>query len=177
MSQPATKLSSRTRNAIRESTLCKFPFADGLRCRMLRHPSHPTLCPFHARTELQLRESHSLGRELATTISDDFMTATDINHALGKLYTAVAQDRIPPRNAATMAYIGQLLLNSVPGVKSEFRFSYKFDQWNQMLQNTNPLSPSPQPSISPSDERVVAGLQTGALKDAAEEKDGRTNMK
>ena len=63
---------------------------------MLRHPSHPSLCPFHARAELQLRESHGLGAELATTISGDFMTATDISHALGKLYTAVAQDRIPP---------------------------------------------------------------------------------
>src|SRR5262249_9540235 len=76
MSRPQTQLSrttqsksARTRFAANESQLCKFPFADGRRCRMLRHPSHPSLCPFHARAELQLRESRSLGAELPTTIS------------------------------------------------------------------------------------------------------------
>jgi hypothetical protein len=150
MSQSTPKLSSRTRNAVRESSLCKFPFSDGRRCRMLRHPSHPTLCPFHARAELQLRESATLGTELSTTISGNFLTATDINHALGKLYTAVAQDRVPARTAATMAYIGQLLLNSIPGIKSEYKFCYKFDQWRSMLADTQPLSPplslTPEPS-------------------------------
>jgi len=170
VSQPVTKLSSRTRNAIRESTLCKFPFADGRRCRMLRHPSHPSLCPFHARAELQLRESHRLGAELATTISGDFMTATDINHALGKLYTAVAQDRIPARNAATLAYIGQLLLSSDPSVKTECKFSYKFDQWNDMLGKTKPLSPSPHVAPSPAAETSSAPSdQLQAVENGTEE--------
>jgi hypothetical protein len=30
---------------------CQFPFADGRRCRMLRHKDHPSLCLFHARDE------------------------------------------------------------------------------------------------------------------------------
>ena len=51
----STTTNSRSRNAANESNLCQFPFADGRRCRMLRHPSHPCLCFFHARTESQLK--------------------------------------------------------------------------------------------------------------------------
>jgi len=138
-----SKSSSHSRAAARESVLCQFPFADGRRCRMLRHPGHPSLCIFHARAELQLLESDRLGTELGQTLTRDFMTATDVNHILGKLYTAFAQNRISPRNAATLAYIGQLLLASVNGIKSEFKFSYKFDQWNEMNRNATPLSPPP----------------------------------
>ena len=54
------------------------------------------------------------------------MTATDVNHILGKLYTAVAQNRV---------------LTSVGGAKSEFKFSYKFEQWKEMSRNATPLSP------------------------------------
>ena len=137
--------SSRNRNAVKDSSLCQFPFNDGRRCRMLRHPGHPSLCIFHARAELQLLESERLGTELAQTLTGDYMTATDVNHILGKLYTAVAQNRVSSRNAATLAYIGQLLLTSVGGIKSEFKFSYNFDQWNQMSQKATHLSP-PQPA-------------------------------
>lgn len=133
--------SARTRFAVNESGLCKFAFADGRRCRMLRHPAHPYLCLTHAHSELQLQESGRLGTELSQTLTGDFMTATDVNHVLGRLYTAIAQDRIPPRNAATLAYVGQLLLQSVAGVKSEFTFAYNFDQWNDLLDKAKPLSP------------------------------------
>ena len=162
MSRPQTQLSrttqpksARTRFASHESELCKFPFSDGRRCRMLRHPAHPNLCPFHARTDLQLRESASLGTELSTTISGDFMTNTDINHVLGKLYTAVAQDRVPARNAANLAYIGQLLLQSVAGLKTEFKFAYSYEEWKRMDNEAQPLSSPPAlsaPSVNTSSE-------------------------
>jgi len=77
-----TNKSSRSRAAIKESKLCQFPFADGRRCRMLRHPAHPCLCLFHARAESQLIETENVGSELAQTISGDFMTATDIDYAM-----------------------------------------------------------------------------------------------
>jgi hypothetical protein len=158
-SRAHTRTSSRNRNAIKPAaSLCKFPFADGRRCRMLRYPGHPHLCLFHARAELQQLEAARLGTELGQTLTGDFTTATDINHALGRLYTAIAQGRIPARTAATMAYVGQLLLQSVNGVKSEFKFSYNFDQWYKMQQGAKPLSPAPT-FAPPTEPRVVAGLQ------------------
>ena len=89
---------SRSRITTSESSLCQFSFADGRTCRMFRQHDHPSLCIFHARAERQIAESDGLGSELAATLTGRFMTATDINYALGKLYKAIAQNRIPPRN-------------------------------------------------------------------------------
>jgi len=94
---------------------------------MLRHPGHARLCLFHARAESQLVETENFGSELAQTISGDFMTAIDIDYAMGRLYTAVAQDRIPIRSANALARIGRIMLGTIPGIKTQFPFSYKFE--------------------------------------------------
>ncbi len=94
------------------------------------------------------------------------MTAADVNHLLGKLYTFVAQNRVWSRNAATLAYIGQLLLTSVGGIKSEFKFSYKFDLWIEMNRNATPLSTPqsvqgpPSDAPDPNAPTVIAANQT-----------------
>ena len=74
--------------------LCHFSYSDGRRCRMLRHREHPGLCPFHSREERQRIESERIGTELAATLTGNYLTASDINHVLGKVFTALAQDRI-----------------------------------------------------------------------------------
>jgi len=70
--------------------LCCFSYSDGRQCRMLRHRDHPGLCPFHSREERQALESERIGTELAATLSGHFLTATDINHVFGKVFTALA---------------------------------------------------------------------------------------
>ena len=131
---------SRSRVATDESSLCQFSFADGRTCRMFRQHDHPSLCVFHARAERQVIESDRLGSELAATLTGRFMTATDINFALGKLYKAIAQNRIPPRNASNLAFVGKLLLLSLDKLKSEFNFRYEYDQWIKMYLESKPLS-------------------------------------
>ncbi|MGC2287883.1 MAG: hypothetical protein WA542_21720, partial [Candidatus Acidiferrum sp.] len=87
----------------------------------------------------------------------DFLTATDINHVLGKLFTAVAEDRIPPRKAAILTCLGRVLLSSLPHVKQEFPFSYKFDHWNKVLDDAAPLSDPPSlTDLDPSPESPAA---------------------
>ena len=54
---------------------CQYTFSDNRQCRMLRQTNHPTLCPFHARDEQQLLESHTLGAQIATSYTGDFLTA------------------------------------------------------------------------------------------------------
>jgi hypothetical protein len=130
------------RSAPNDSHLCQFSFTDGRKCRMLRLEEHPTLCLFHARQEEQLLESERLGAELSASLTGNFLTATDINFVLGKLFTALAQNRIPPRNASILAHIGHLLLHSLRDVKNEYKFHYKFDSWGKMLNRAIPLSNS-----------------------------------
>jgi hypothetical protein len=131
--------------------LCQFGFSDGRRCRMLRHKNHTTLCLFHAHAEHQLLESHRLGAEMAATFTGDFLTAADINHVMGKVFTALAQNRIPQRTAATLAYLGQVMLLSLPMAKKETKFVYSFETWKDFIDNATQLTNSrpPAPVIPP----------------------------
>jgi hypothetical protein len=132
---------------------CQFQFSDDRCCRMLRSPAHPSYCAFHARQELQRIESQRLGEEVSTSLHGNFLTATDINHVLGKLFIAVAQNRISLRKAASLTHLGKALLSSIPLIKQEFRFEYKFKQWQNVLANAAPLSdPPPFPNSEPSPE-------------------------
>ena len=119
--------------------LCHFSYADGRRCRMLRHREHPGLCPFHSREERQRIESERIGTELAATLTGHFLTASDINHVLGKVFTALAQDRISIKKAKALAYLAQLMLASLRGVGQEYKFKYSFEAWQRMLKNAVPL--------------------------------------
>ena len=104
------------------SSRCLRTFSDGRGCRMLRKPGHPALCVFHAREEEQLLETEKLAAELSS-LSGNLNTGLDINHVLGKVFQALAQRRISPREATAFAYIAQLMLQSMPYVKNEIRWA------------------------------------------------------
>jgi hypothetical protein len=54
---------------------------------------------------------------------NDFRTNTSINYTLGRLLILKAADQISARDASVVAYICQLLLQSVPGVRKEMSWS------------------------------------------------------
>ncbi len=108
---PAQNLSERANR-------CLFSTSDGRQCRMPRWDAHASLCLFHARQEQQLIDLDRVSAEFRS-LSGEFKTPCDLSHALHKLLTLVAHGRIPPRNAATLAYIGHLLLRTLPGVRQE----------------------------------------------------------
>ena len=121
------------------SNKCLRQFADGRSCRMLRKNGHPTLCIMHAREEQQLLESEKLAAEFAS-LSGNLNTVTDINHVLGKVFTALAEKRISHQAAATFGYLGQLLLQTIPGVKSELNGAVQHPgAYDAMLRHSIPL--------------------------------------
>ncbi len=98
---------------------CRHTSADGRRCRMRRMNGDPALCPQHRRQDLLAgTDPKSVADELLGSM-EDFKTAAAVNQALGKLFLMLAGNRIPPRNAAVLAYICQLLLSSVGAVQDE----------------------------------------------------------
>jgi hypothetical protein len=127
--------------------LCHFSYADGRRCRMLRHPDHPGLCPFHSREERQALESERIGTELAASLTGNYLTASDINHVLGKVFTALAQDRISIKKAKALTYIAQLMLHSLRWAKNETQIRYSWESWQRMLKSSTNL-PDPLPATS-----------------------------
>src|SRR5271156_1100294 len=96
-------------------TQCEFRSQLNRRCHMLLAPDPPTLCTFHARAEAKARQSQ--GRQAAAAEllagTESFSTPAAVNLFLGNLLKQLAQGRITRRQATSMAYISQLLLNSL----------------------------------------------------------------
>ena len=121
------------------SNKCLRQFSDGRSCRMLRKKGHDSLCIFHAREEEQLLESDKLAAEFAS-LSGKLNTVTDINHVLGKVFTALAEKRISHQTAATFGYLGQLLLQSIPAVKSEINAAVRHPRaYDAMVRDSLPF--------------------------------------
>jgi hypothetical protein len=91
---------------------CQHVTTAGRRCRMLRFPGHPGLCFFHAEQNEQFINADEVAAELTTGVGD-FGTHIDVNRALGKLFKLVVARRLPLREARTLAYISQQILNIV----------------------------------------------------------------
>jgi hypothetical protein len=102
---------------------CKFAFSDARSCAMPRWNRHRSYCLFHARQEQQILDADRVGEELAG-FTGEIRTNVELNRALSSLFKALAQNRIPTRNAAVLAYIGQLLQKTISDAQDEL---YKID--------------------------------------------------
>ena len=102
---------------INDSSRCQHTTQKG-RCRMPAVDPSRTLCFDHARAALQARDHTDFSAAL-TRESAGFQTAEGINYALGDLYLLLAQGRISPRRAATLAYISNLLLRTLPAIDAD----------------------------------------------------------
>jgi hypothetical protein len=92
-------------------SLCLFTFTDGRRCRTPRISSHPHFCFYHAQKESQSQATAKLAKDLAYFFSGDYLSANDLNTALGRLIPAVIRGEIKPRVARTVAYSSKLFSN------------------------------------------------------------------
>lgn len=137
-------------SVVADSPHCTFRTSDNRKCTMLRHASHPSLCLFHARKERLLLESTRIGPELAS-LSGEFRTHADVNHALTKLWELLAHDRISRKRAATFAYIAALLYPTIERVRVESNMASRnlgFDAWKEALARSfPPRKPIQSPSL------------------------------
>ena len=108
---------------------CQHISPKGNRCHMLIDQNHrpangakrPTLCAYHAdrlRASVPPVDPEVLAADLLGEI-DDFSTAGSVNLFLGNLVKRLARKRIARRDAIALAYISQLLLNSLPALERE----------------------------------------------------------
>jgi len=101
------------------ASLCTFTFADGRRCTSPRSGTKYDLCFFHLVKLRQRLAAEQAGEDVAAPFDADFSTACDLNAALTRLFSAVAQGLIKPKVATTLANIGQLLIRNQPLAKQE----------------------------------------------------------
>ena len=96
---------------------CKRHTRNG-RCRMPVADALTSLCAEHARRQQKRDHAANLSAELIAGLTE-FKSAVPINDFLSRLLLFQAQDRIPPRRAAVMAYTCNLLLRTLPAIDKE----------------------------------------------------------
>jgi hypothetical protein len=102
-----------------EATLCQHLDARGHRCRMLSAPDGGELCAHHAQRLVRSTPANDvLTAELLSSI-EDFSTAASVNQFLGNLTKQLVRKRIQRRDAIALAYLSQLLLNSLSAMSRE----------------------------------------------------------
>jgi hypothetical protein len=101
-----------------DSSRCQHRTPAGRRCRSAVSHSSSNLCHTHFRPLEKQREAEELARTLIGELTT-FQSAFDINEVLSKLFILLSQDRISSRRAAVLAYIGNLLLRTLPAMAQE----------------------------------------------------------
>jgi hypothetical protein len=137
-----------------EAAQCHHIDAQGRRCRMLVMPPQETLCAHHAERQNQ-RVSEAAQELLAA--GTDFGDAAAVNRFLGALVRQVTLKRIPRRDAVTLAYICQLILNSQAAGYREAMFRLEESRIQAMNAAKRPpriLWDIPGPDYEPSAEEV-----------------------
>jgi hypothetical protein len=114
-------------------SLCLFSFTDGRRCRTPRISSHPHFCFYHAQKESQSQSAEKLAKELAYFFSGDYLSANDLNTAMGRLIPAVIRGQIKPRLARTVAYMFQTLMQSTRLAQHEYINAFGTDGWRDAI--------------------------------------------
>ena len=98
-----------------ESEYCTFLFDDGRRCRGLKMPTRH-VCILHWKQDGQFNEDELAMVELARR-SRSLDTPLKVNRALGTLFRLIVEGKVPPRKGSQLAYVGHLLLCSMPKPK------------------------------------------------------------
>ena len=96
--------------------LCAFTFADGRRCRIPRSAGHPDLCTFPAKdaaARAAQQFDQQFDREIVSDLSSEYTSACDLTPALRRFFAAVARGQAKPKAANTLAYLGQIMVQSI----------------------------------------------------------------
>jgi Tfp pilus assembly protein PilF len=118
------------------ASLCSFSFADGRQCLTPRCTNHPHLCSFHARKEAQATAAQQAGRDISACFSGGYLSACDLSAALGQLFSAVAEGKVKPRTATTLAYLSQTLLQTIQLAQHEYINAFDTDSWRDAIRSS-----------------------------------------
>ena len=155
--------------------LCTFTFADGRRCKLPQSPEDMGLCYFHAQKFAHARRARAAGVDISHYLNTDMLTACELSSTFSTLFAATAQGFIKPRTATTLAYLGQLMLQTQQLAKLEFEQAFDTswpavvrdsicfkDDSSKAPESDTPDSPS---SDSPSPQEPASVQPTASLQD------------
>lgn len=124
--------------------LCQFSYSDGRYCGLPAVPGFNGLCRSHGEHEKRRHRPPVEYNEDLTGFIDPFTSdppaEDEVRTALGRVFRALATNRISTRRAATLGYLGQLLLMK-PGTSKENREN--LNNLSRLLLKTLDLSYNP----------------------------------
>src|SRR5690242_13433813 len=141
------------------ASLCRFTFSDGRQCRSSLAGDSQNLCPYHFRRESQALAADKLGKDLSYFLSGQYITACDLSISLGRLIPALVRGDIKPKTARTVAYLAQILFQTIQRAQHEYINAYDSDEWrsvirNSVRQNADYRNPPPPPAPSAPQQAV-----------------------
>ena len=90
---------------------------------MPAHPKYNGLCLNHGTLNSRTNVREDELYDYMTSPSGGPLTQQEIQRALARVFEALASNRISTRRAATLAYIGFLMLQTYSGLKAEARMT------------------------------------------------------
>jgi hypothetical protein len=108
---------------------CAFTYRDGRRCREPRSPDHPTLCLSHARKEAVFLGQEAVAGGICNELKRNYTTACDLSWTLSRIFESVAAGHIKPKTAQTLAYLAQIMAQTIPLAQHEFSESLGPVNW------------------------------------------------
>jgi hypothetical protein len=118
LSAPDSSYDPHSIDATFDNSRCQHHSPAGRRCRLPISNPASGLCYTHSRPLEKQAEAENLAAQLIGQLTT-FESAYDINQVLSKLFILLAQDRVSSRRAAVLAYIGNLLLRTLPAIDRE----------------------------------------------------------
>ena len=97
---------------------CQHRTRTGRRCRHAVSSAVAGLCSKHVNSRPVRFEESDLSVTLLGQLTE-LKSASDLNQVLSNLFRLLSQDRIAARRAAVLAYIGNLLLRTLPAIAHE----------------------------------------------------------
>lgn len=167
----AAGLASANSQSNAEEALCRHIDGRGHRCRMLVMSIDADFCAYHAQRRLQAQRGSETAAAELLSCGSDFHDAESVNRFLGTLVKQVTLKRIARRDAVTLAYICQLLLNSLGAGYREARFRLEEERLQELQAQRHPpqiIWDIPGPPYEPPDP-----LEAALAKKAREKETGR----
>jgi hypothetical protein len=112
---------------------CAFTYSDGRQCRMLRANELAKFCPFHERKLRHFDAIDNTAESIILPMVGDFVPASALTHSLTRVFQAVAEGRLNPKQASALARVGDTLLKSICESKREFEPVCNDDYWSQLI--------------------------------------------
>jgi hypothetical protein len=135
---------------------CQFTGPSGRRCKLPRAKGHDSLCFNHWRRDRKLNGEPDPDAEAtvarALGFRTELRTRVAVNDLLAKLFSLRARKLVSARDATILAYIAQLILQTLPGVQHEYSQVHDFGAWDHILRKALEdvgISATPEPEPQP----------------------------